>query len=97
MLPKSDGNGWPSLREVEAASVGGLFYPTLATALLARWRIDFSGRLCRLHHHRKPGAAACRTFLLGRFRGWLFHDVFRARFGWPCFAPYEIGPRETGA
>jgi hypothetical protein len=54
MLPKSDGSGWPSLREIEAASVGGLFHCLGLNALVASehfferfhpFGIDSSGNL----------------------------------------------------
>ena len=67
----------------KAASVGVLLYPSLATALLARWRIDSAVRLRWLHHRGKSSPVARRTFLLGRIRGWLFHLVFLRRGGWP--------------
>src|ERR1035441_8461505 len=37
MLPKSDGNGWPSLREIEAASVGGLFHLLMRPLYVTCW------------------------------------------------------------
>ncbi len=55
------------------ASVGSPGYPSLTTAILARDRIDFATGLHRLHYRRKSGAIACRTFVLDRFHGWLFH------------------------
>jgi hypothetical protein len=60
-------------RRCKAASVGGLFYPSLATAFLARRRIDFAAGLHWLLYRRKSCAVACRTFTLRRVRGWLFH------------------------
>jgi hypothetical protein len=65
------GARWQWLRK--AASVGGLFYPSLAAAFLTRSRIDFAARLHRLHYNGIASAIACRTFRLGRLRGWLFH------------------------
>src|SRR5882672_1402895 len=63
---------WFRLRE-PGASVGGPDYPSLTTAILALDRIDFATGLQRLLYRRKAGALACRTFLLGRFHGWLSH------------------------
>jgi hypothetical protein len=64
------------------ASVGGLYDTSLATAILALDRIDFAARLHRLHYHGKSGAIACRTFMLSRFHGWLFHLTSRTRLSW---------------
>src|ERR1700730_16046593 len=55
------------------ASLGGLFYPSLATAFLTRSRIDFAARPHWLRYSRKSSALACRTFRLSRLRGGLFH------------------------
>jgi len=58
-------SGWP-------ASVGVLFYPTLAAARFARLRINFAIRLRWLRHRGKSSPITRRTSLLGRIRGWLF-------------------------
>jgi hypothetical protein len=59
-------------RSFKAASFDGIFYPTLATALLARWRIDSAVRLHWLRHRGKSSTVALGTFSLGRIRGRLF-------------------------
>src|ERR1700737_1777140 len=51
-----------------AASVGGLFHPSLATALPTSSRIDLAARLHWLHHHGVASAIACRTFRIARLR-----------------------------
>jgi hypothetical protein len=56
-------------RSSKAASVGGLCYPSLATAFLARRRIDFADRSHWLHHRGISSAVACWTFLFDRIRG----------------------------
>jgi hypothetical protein len=65
-----------------AASVGGL-YPSLATAFLTTWRIEFAAGLHGLHYYGKSGAVTCGAFSFGRIRGRSFHCVpsFRAE-GW---------------
>src|ERR1700686_3384107 len=57
----------------KAASVGGLWYPSLTTAFLAGLRIDFAAGLHWLHYRRIASAIACRTFILRRLRGRPFH------------------------
>jgi hypothetical protein len=82
------------------ASVGGPGYPSLTTAILALDRIDFAAGLRRLHHHRKSGAIACRTFMLGRFHGWLSHlNLSGARPSWALWVHHDVAGRtmEVGA
>jgi len=66
----------------DPASVGGLWYPSLTTAFLARRRIDFAAGLHWLHYHGIASAIACRTFMLSRFSGWLFHIQSLGRLSW---------------
>src|SRR5712671_695540 len=82
------------------ASVGGPGYPSLTTAILALDRIDFAAGLHRLHHHRKSSAIACRTFMLGRFHGWLSHlNLSGARPSWALWVHHDVAGRtmEVGA
>src|SRR5207237_795411 len=80
---------WLSLRwcnRASNASVRGLCYPSLTTAFLAPRRVDFATRLYWLHYLGKAGTVACRTFMLLRFSGWLFHlDYVRRPSSAECF------------
>ena len=89
-----------AMRNDRRASVGGPGYPSLTTAILALDRIDFAAGLRRLHHHRKSGAIACRTFMLGRFHGWLSHlNLSGARPSWALWVHHDVAGRtmEVGA
>jgi hypothetical protein len=59
--------------EGEAASVGGLCYPSLTTAFFAPRRVDFVTGLHWLHYHRIAGASAGRTLRLNSIRHCFFH------------------------
>jgi hypothetical protein len=72
-----------------SASVGGHWYPSFTTTLLARRRIDLAPGLHWLHDRGKSGAIACRTFNLSRLRGWPFHFNLSGRLSW---RPFFIGP-----
>src|SRR5258707_15650547 len=61
------------LAALDPPLAGGPCYPPLATAILALDRIDSAAGLHWLHYDGKPGAIACRTFMLSRFSGSLFH------------------------
>ena len=60
---------------VRPPSVGCLFDPALATAFLARWRIDSAVRARWLHYMGESSPITRRTFLLGRTHRWPFHLV----------------------
>src|SRR5258708_3347561 len=68
------------VRRAKAASVGVLCYPSSGAAFLARRWIDFVPRSHRLHYHGITGAIACRTFLLSRISGWLWHLSLLSRW-----------------
>jgi hypothetical protein len=67
---------------VKAASVSGLCYAALTAAFGARRRIDLAAAPHRLRYHGIASAIACRTFMLIRLRGWLFHLNLLVRSGW---------------
>ena len=70
------------------ASVGGLCYPSLTAAFLARRRIDFAAGRRRLSYRGKSGAVAGRTFKFSRLRRWLFHSNLPEEKGTTCKLPH---------